>query len=253
MLEIRGLSKSFGALHVTQNVSMTLAKGERRVVLGPNGAGKTTLFNLLTGTLRPDRGEILIDGQPVTRLGVDQRARMGLSRSYQKNNLFEELTVRENLTLAAMIAERQTRSLLYAHTKNPKVAQTVAEVAEQISLTAILDLPVRSASYGDRRRLEIGLALATRPKLLLMDEPTSGVGPDMIEAFPQLIHSLPRDLTILIIEHDFDLGFEVADRVTVLNYGEVVFEGDPDQTRASSVVKEIYLGDWEDSGGSADA
>ncbi len=246
MLEVRKLNKSFGALNVTKNVSLTLTKGERRVVLGPNGAGKTTLFNLVAGTLSPDSGDILVDGAPVTRFTADKRARLGMSRSYQKNNLFEDLTIRENLTLAAMIAQGRTRSLIRPHHAAPEVVDCVEQVAAQVNLDRILDKPVRGASYGDRRRLEIGLALATRPKILLLDEPTSGVGPDMIEAFPRLLSDLPRDLTMLIIEHDFDLGFDIADRVTVLNYGEVVFEGDPDQTRASPVVKEIYLGDWED-------
>ncbi len=182
----------------------------------------------------------------VTGLSTDKRARLGMTRSYQKNNLFEDLTIRENLTLAAMIAQGRTGSLIRPQHAAPEVADCVAEVAVQVSLDRILDKPVRGASYGDRRRLEIGLALATRPKILLLDEPTSGVGPDMIEAFPRLLNALPRDLTMLIIEHDFDLGFDIADRVTVLNYGEVVFEGNPDETRASPVVKEIYLGDWED-------
>lgn len=245
MLEVRNLNKSFGAIRVARDVSMRLEKGERRVVLGPNGAGKTTLFNLVAGTLKPDSGDILLDGVAVTGFPVDRRARMGMSRSYQKNNLFETLTVRENLTLAAMIARGWTGSPLSPQGARPEIVETVAEVAAQVSLTSLLDNPVRGASYGDRRRLEVGLALATRPKILLMDEPTSGVGPDMIEAFPKLIKALPRDLTILIIEHDFDLGFDVADRLTVLNYGEVVFEGDAAETRASPVVKEIYLGDWD--------
>jgi len=244
MLEVRNLDKSFGALHVTRGVSMRLEKGERRVVLGPNGAGKTTLFNLLAGTLKPDSGEILIDRTPVTGLSVERRARLGLSRSYQKNNLFESLSVRENLMLAAMVALGRAHGLLPARAADPEVAETVAEIAARVGLTELLDIPVRSASYGDRRRLEVGLALATRPKIVLLDEPTSGVGPGMIERFPKLLKSLPRDLTVLIIEHDLDLGFDIADRITVLNHGEVVFEGTPDETRASPVVKEIYLGDW---------
>ena len=245
MLEVRGLNKSFGALHVTRDVSLRLEKGERRVVLGPNGAGKTTLFNLLAGTLRPDSGAIRLDGADITRLPVERRARLGMSRSYQKNNLFEPLTVRENLALAAATARGLSFSLLRHSHDDPEIRETVDEVAAQVGLREVLDLPVSGASYGNRRQLEVGLALATRPKLLLMDEPTSGVGPGMIDAFHRLLGTLPRDLTVLIIEHDLDLGFSVADRITVLNYGEVVFEGTPDQTRASPAVREIYLGDWE--------
>jgi len=245
MLDVRNLNKSFGALHVTKDVSMRLEKGERRVVLGPNGAGKTTLFNLLAGSLKPDSGQIRLDGALVSSLSVEQRARMGMSRSYQKNNLFESLTVRENLALAITTAKGLTISPLRHHHADPEVRETIDEVASQVGLRDKLDMPVRGASYGNRRQLEVGLALATRPKMLLMDEPTSGVGPNMIDAFHKLLKTLPRDLTILIIEHDLDLGFDVADRITVLNYGEVVFEGAPEETKASPVVKEIYLGDWE--------
>ncbi len=245
MLEVRDLNKAFGGLRVSKEICMSLEKGERRVVLGPNGAGKTTLFNLLAGTLKPTSGEILLAGKPITALNVDQRARLGLSRSYQKNNLFEGLTVRENLALAVTTARGWTGSFVRRFCERAEVRETVEDVAGQVGLSALLDLPVNRASYGNRRQLEVGLALATRPKILLMDEPTSGVGPNMIDAFHGLLKTLPRDLTILIIEHDLDLGFDVADRISVLNYGEVVFEGTPEETKASPVVKEIYLGDWQ--------
>lgn len=245
MLEVVDLSKSFGGLRVTRNIAMRLEKGERRVVLGPNGAGKTTLFNLLAGTLKPTSGEIRLDGTRITDLGVAARARLGLSRSYQKNNLFEGLTIRENLALAAATAQGRGSSFFSRAHESRSVRETAEEVAEQVGLTDRLDRRVAAASYGNRRQLEVGLALATRPKLLLMDEPTSGVGPDMIDTFHQLIASLPRELTLVIIEHDLDLGFDVADRITVLNYGEVVFEGTPAETRGSDVVREIYLGDWQ--------
>ena len=245
MLEARNLRKAFGGIRVTQDVSFTLAPGERRVILGPNGAGKTTLFNLLVGTLRPDGGEVLLDGQPVTRLSVPARARRGLSRSYQRNNLFEDLGVRENLALAAAAAQGKARWLLRDSFRDPAVATRVEEVAETVALADHLDAPVRALSYGRRRQLEVGLALAARPRVLLMDEPTSGVGPDMIEGFHRLLHALPRDLTVLIIEHDMDLAFDVADRITVLNFGEVVHEGTPDETRGNPTVRDIYLGDWQ--------
>jgi ABC-type branched-subunit amino acid transport system ATPase component len=245
VLETRALCKSFGGLAVTRDVSLRLEKGERRVVLGPNGAGKTTLFNLLAGTLRADSGEVLVDGRPVTRLKVEERARLGIARSYQKNNLFEGLSVAENLGLAATVARGWTRSPVRSWDRDPEIRDLVAEVAALVGLTEVLGLSVRDASYGNRRQLEVGLALAARPRILLMDEPTSGVGPGMMEAFRALLAGLPRDLTVLIIEHDLDLGFAVADRITVLNYGEVVFEGTPEETRASQVVREIYLGDWQ--------
>ena len=247
MLEARGLSKSFGALRVVRDVSLALAPGERRVVLGPNGAGKTTLFNLLAGELAPDAGTVRLGGADVTRQPVHARARAGLARSYQKNNLLPGLTVAENLSLAAATAQRREASLLRDSFADARVRETVDEVAARVGLTELLHAPVDAIAYGPRRQLEVGLALATRPRVLLMDEPTSGVGPEMVAAFHRLLHSLPRALTVLIIEHDMDLAFDIADRVTVLNGGELVFEGSPDEARASSLLREIYLGGWADA------
>ena len=247
MLEALGLFKSFGALRVVRDVSLALAPGERRVVLGPNGAGKTTLFNLLAGELRPDAGSVLLGGADVTRLPVHARARAGLARSYQKNNLLPGLTVAENLSLAAATAQRRDASLLGDSFADPSVRETVAEVAARVGLSELMDAPVDAIAYGSRRQLEVGLALATRPRVLLMDEPTSGVGPEMAAAFHRLRHSLPRALTVVIIEHDMDLAFDIADRVSVLNGGELVFEGSPDEARASALLREIYLGGWADA------
>lgn len=246
MLEVRNLCKSFGGLQVTRHVSMKLDPGERRVILGPNGAGKTTLFNQLVGVLAPSSGDILIDGQSILGLSVPARARAGLSRSYQKNNLFENLTMRENLMLAAAAGQGKAQDIHRDSFRDSQVRDTVEDVAQQVALSDMLDMPVRLASYGSRRQLEVGLALATRPRILLMDEPTSGVGPTMIEGFHRLLQTLPGDLTVLIIEHDTDLAFRIADRITVLNFGEVVFEGTPEETRGNKVVREIYLGDWQD-------
>ena len=245
MLEVRNLSKTFGGLDVMRDVSFSLRPGERRVFLGPNGAGKTTLFNLLVGELTPTAGDIRMDGRSIRHLSVSQRARRGLSRSYQKNNLFEALTIRENLMLAASAGQNKTSWMIKDSFEDTNVRETVEEVAERVALQDMLDAPVKSASYGNRRQLEVGLALAAKPRILLMDEPTSGVGPAMIDGFHRLLHALPGELTICIIEHDMDLAFDVADRITVLNFGEVVFEGTPAQTRGNSVVRDIYLGDWQ--------
>jgi len=245
MLEAINLCKSFGSLTVTNDVSFRVEKGERRAVLGPNGAGKTTLFNLLAGQLKPTSGEIRLDGKTVTGSSVEARAKMGLARSFQKNNLFDGLTVGENLALAAAAALGQSARFVRDSIKNKCVRQVVAEVAEQVGLAGQLDAAVAHCSYGLRRQLEVGIALASRPKVLLMDEPASGAGPGMIKAFHNLLTSLPRDLTILIIEHDLDLAFDVADRITVLNYGKTVFEGTPEEVRRSPLVNEIYLGEWD--------
>ncbi|MEE3072268.1 MAG: ABC transporter ATP-binding protein [Pseudomonadota bacterium] len=247
MLELQGLDKSFGAVHVTRNVSMKLERGERRVILGPNGAGKTTLFNQIVGELTPDKGTIHLAGQDVTGLSVAGRARQGLSRSYQKNTLFDGLTVEENLGLAAAVHTGHATRLWSDSLAKPEVREIVAEVANQVNLMPYLHAKVSEVSYGVRRQLEVGVALATRPMVLLMDEPTSGVGPEMSKGFHDLLNNLPRDLTILIIEHDMDLAFDVADTITVLNYGEVVFDGLPEAARGSKLLKEIYLGSWQDA------
>lgn len=247
MLETRNLNKSFGAVHVTRNVSLKLEKGERRVILGPNGAGKTTLFNLLVGELAPDQGQILLADEEVTALPVARRARRGLSRSYQKNTLFDGLTVHENLALAASVHAGVSMTLWRDALQSSQVRSIVAEVAGQVNLKPYLNAKVSEISYGVRRQLEIGVALATKPLVLLMDEPTSGVGPEMAKGFHELLTNLPRDLTLLIIEHDMDLAFAVADSITVLNYGEVVFDGLPDAARGSKLLRDIYLGAWEDA------
>jgi branched-chain amino acid transport system ATP-binding protein len=245
MLEATGLHKSFGALKVTNGVSLRVEKGERRVLLGPNGAGKTTLFNILTGDIRPDAGSIRLAGADITALPPERRVRLGMSRSYQRNNLFDELTVRENFALAIATATGRAGSVLADPLSDPEIRAKIAKLAERVGLDAILDTKLAETSYGARRQLEVGLALASRPTVLLMDEPTSGIGPDMAKGFHALLKSLPRDLTIVIIEHDMDLALDVADRVTVLNYGQVVFEGTPAETRASALVNEIYLGSWD--------
>ena len=247
MLETRNLDKSFGAVHVTRDVSLKLERGERRVILGPNGAGKTTLFNQLVGELTPDSGTVNLAGEDVTALPVAKRARQGLLRSYQKNTLFDGLTVEENLGLAAAIHTGNATTLWSDSLGKAEVREIVKDVANQVDLMPFLHAKVSQISYGVRRQLEVGVALATRPLVLLMDEPTSGVGPEMAKGFHDLLNNLPRDLTLLIIEHDMDLAFDVADTITVLNYGEVVFDGLPDAARGSDLLKEIYLGSWEDA------
>ncbi len=247
MLEVSNLSKRFGALEVTKNVSMHLEKGERRVILGPNGAGKTTFFNQLVGEIIPDSGSIKVDGQEVIGWSVEKRARFGLSRSYQQNTLFDGLTIGESLGLAASVSTSKSMWFWKDALQENDVRAIVKDTAAQVDLDRYLNARVSDVSYGVRRQLEVGLALATQPRVLLMDEPTSGVGPEMIGAFHKLLGRLSRELTILIIEHDMDLAFDVADSMTVLNYGEVVFEGSPEEARESEMLQQIYLGTWEDA------
>jgi ABC-type branched-subunit amino acid transport system ATPase component len=242
MLEATGLEKSFGRIKVTNNISMRVEAGERRVILGPNGAGKTTLFGILVGEIRPTAGTITLAQRDVTRDSVAVRARLGLARSYQRNNLFDDLSVRENLALAVATSKGAAKWLLRDTLADREIGAVVEEVACLVGLADLLGSKVNAISYGARRQLEVGLALATRPRVLLMDEPTSGVGPEMIRSFERLLQSLPREITVVIIEHDMDIALEVADRVTVLNHGEIVFEGTPEETRHSDLVNEIYLG-----------
>jgi branched-chain amino acid transport system ATP-binding protein len=243
MLEVSGLSKNFGSLAVARDINLVMKKGERRAILGPNGAGKTTLFNMLSGEVTPSAGKILINGKDVTRLSPDARARAGLGRSFQRNNLFADLTVRENLVIACTVA----RNLCWVFWKPLSGLAGVRADAEQLALSVRLEnalhVMVRHLSYGSQRQLEVALALACKPSLLLLDEPTAGMSPEETLAMKRLVGGLSRELAVLLIEHDMDVVFDLADRITVLNYGQVVDEGTPDHIRKSSVVREIYLGE----------
>ncbi len=244
MLEALNLSKSFGALHVTNNITFKIAKGERRAIIGPNGAGKTTLFNLLSGELKADSGRVILAGNDVTRLKPDARARRGLGRSFQKNNLFDGLSVHHSLCLAAITALNKSKIFWRDPAADEDVIERVETTAGLIKLEDVLDTNTDTLSYGQRRQLEIGIALASRPQVLLLDEPTSGMSPEETGTMLALLQNLGRDVTMLIIEHDMDLVFSLADQVSVLNYGELVFEGSPQEARNSDEVRRIYIGEW---------
>jgi branched-chain amino acid transport system ATP-binding protein len=242
MLRAEGLQKHFGALAVTRDVSLQVAAGTRHAIIGPNGAGKTTLFNLLAGELTPSAGHIYIDGHDVTRTAVEGRARRGLARSFQKNNLFVTRTVRANLLLGD-IAGHGYGHRMWSRLSQFRAAHERAEmVAGQVGLGAVLEQPVAALSYGAQRQLEVGLTLMGKPRILLLDEPTSGMSPQETARMLALIDALPRELAVLIIEHDMDLVFAHADRITVLNYGSVLMEGTADEVRASQIVHDTYLG-----------
>jgi branched-chain amino acid transport system ATP-binding protein len=242
MLEVSGLSKNFGSLAVARNINLVLNKGERRAILGPNGAGKTTLFNMLSGELMPSAGKITVNGKDVTRASPDARARAGLGRSFQRNNLFADLTVRENLVIACTVARNRCWVFWKPLAALANVHADAEQLALGIGLEDALNVPVRHLSYGSQRQLEVGLALACKPSLLLLDEPTAGMSPDETEAMKRLVGGLSRELSVLLIEHDMDVVFDLADRITVLNYGQIVDEGTPDHIKNSAVVRDIYLG-----------
>jgi len=243
LLAIDGLSRRFGALAALNGVSLTLLPRERRAVIGPNGAGKTTLFNVITGQLVPSAGRVVFAGQSLVGLPPYAVARRGISRSFQRTNLFPRLTVIENLRLAAGADGRGSYNLLGrgAVRRGAQLARA-AEAAEAVDLAARLGDVAGSLSYGEQRQLEVGVALATRPALVLLDEPTAGMSPEETERMTRMLEGLPREVTLLIIEHDMDVVASLADRVTVLHYGEVLTEGTFDEVKADPRVYDVYLG-----------
>jgi branched-chain amino acid transport system ATP-binding protein len=242
ILVIEAVQRFFGALSAVNRVSLSIACRERRAIIGPNGAGKTTLFNLITGHLVPSGGRILFDGEPVEGLPPHVVARRGISRSFQRNNLFARLSVMENLRLAAAADGRGSYHLFGSVSRLSGPIARARDVAAAVGLSERLEEPAGRLSYGEQRQLEVGVALATSPKLLLLDEPTAGMSPDETERMTQLLLGLPREVTLLIIEHDMDVVSSLADRVSVLHYGEVLTEGSFAEVKADPRVYEVYLG-----------
>jgi branched-chain amino acid transport system ATP-binding protein len=242
LLAVDGLSRYFGALGALQGVSFAVGRAERRAIIGPNGAGKTTLFNLITGALVPSAGRVVFDGAVITGLPAHQVARRGLSRSFQRNSLFPTLSVLENLRLAAAAREGGSYDLLGSVLRLGRPLARAREVAERVGLADRLAVPAGQLSHGEQRQLEIGLALAPAPTLLLLDEPTAGMSPEETHRMTDLLLGLPRAVTLLIIEHDMDVVFSLADRITVLHGGQVLADGPPEAVRADARVYEVYLG-----------
>jgi len=242
LLATDALSRAFGALSALNRVSFEIAPRERRAIIGPNGAGKTTLFNVISGQLAPTSGRILLDGAPIGGLAPHAVARRGISRSFQRNNLFPKLAVEENLRLAAAVGAPGTWDLLGSVTRRRGPLDRAREVAHVVGLSDRLGEPAGRLSYGEQRQLEVGVALATAPRLLLLDEPTAGMSPEETGRMTRMLEALPRDVTLLIIEHDMDVVGSLADRVTVLHYGEVLTEATFAEVKADPRVYEVYLG-----------
>lgn len=236
------LFKSFGALAVTQDITAVFEPGVRYAIIGPNGAGKTTFFNLLSGNLRPDGGKIYLGNRDITRLDMTARARAGIARSFQRNNLFMDCTVRESLALACALRAREAPVFWRPMASLEASHQRADALADRVGLGPVRNIVVRELSYGSQRQLEVGLALASEPTILLLDEPTSGMSPEETSQMHQLISALPRSLTVVVIEHDMDIVLDFADRIIVLDYGRLLAEGTPTEIRNSSVVQERYLG-----------
>jgi ABC-type branched-subunit amino acid transport system ATPase component len=242
-LEARGLLKRFGALLATDNVSFILEAGARHALIGPNGAGKTTLINLLTGVLKPTEGQVLLRGRDVTALSASERVRRGLSRTFQINQLFPHLTPAESLGLA--ISERNGSGADFwrvAGTR-PAIIDEIEDLLTRFGLDAEMDQPTRKLPYGKQRLLEIALALATRPRVLLLDEPAAGVPEEEREDILAALAALPQDVAILLIEHDMDLVFNFATRISVLVAGRLLTEGEPETIAADERVRAVYLGE----------
>jgi branched-chain amino acid transport system ATP-binding protein len=243
LLTIDGLSRRFGAVSALSGVSLALSPRERRAIIGPNGAGKTTLFDVITGQLVPSGGRLVFAGQSIAGLPPHAVARRGISRSFQRTNLFPRLSVIENLRLAAGADGRGSYNLLGRGAARREVQRRRAvEAAHAVDLTQRLGDAAGSLSYGEQRQLEVGVALATSPALLLLDEPTAGMSPEETERMTRMLEGLPREVTLLIIEHDMDVVASLAERVTVLHYGEVLTEGTFDEVKADPRVYDVYLG-----------
>jgi len=241
-LSTHGLSMSFGSLVVARDIELSLPAGARYALIGPNGAGKTTLINLMTGMLTPKAGRIFLGDEDVTALEPQTRVRRGLARTFQINNLFPNLSVLDNIVLAVQAHERSKFSFLKPMSSYRSIYTRSETLMADWDLTDKSDDLVRNLSYGDQRVLEIVMALAQRPRLLLLDEPTGGLSPDETATVTTMLKQLPEDITVLLIEHDMDVAFAMADRVTVFYVGQVLVEGTPDEVRNNARVQEIYLG-----------
>jgi len=239
MIETRDLRREFGGIKALAGVSLKVAQGERRAIIGPNGAGKTTLFNVLTGELEPTAGEVRLAGENVTGRRPHELARRGVGRMYQRNELFDPLPARENVAIAVAAAAGPYRPF-----RSPPPSELVAadELLERVGLGGRQATPARALSHGERRQLELAVALARRPRVLLLDEPTAGMSPAETARITELIASLDRSLTLVIVEHDMDVVFRLAERITVLHEGRVIAEGTPAQVRGDTLVNEVYLG-----------
>jgi branched-chain amino acid transport system ATP-binding protein len=246
ILETRGLYHDFSGLAVLYDVNLEVRAGERHAVIGPNGAGKTTLFNVITGTYRPGKGQVVFKGQDVTGARPYQLMRLGMGRSFQLTSTFDRMTTFQNIRLGILSKKKARFNLFRLVDRMGDITRETMEVLKRINLEGEKDYPAGVLSYGKHRSLEISLALATDPDLVLLDEPTAGMSRDETRNAVELIRRLTQGKTVVIIEHDMEVVFSLADRITVLHYGEILTTGTPDEIRQNQAVKDAYLGDLED-------
>jgi branched-chain amino acid transport system ATP-binding protein len=239
-LQIKDLKKAFGGLPAINGVSLEVAAGERRLIIGPNGAGKTTLFNLVTGDLPADTGSIVLFGNEITRLSTHRRVHRGLARTYQIITLFPHDTLEHNIMLS-LLGLSGTRWNAFSSLEKAFYGEA-QEVLERVGLQALAKRPVSEVSYGEKRRVEIAMALAQKPRLLLLDEPLAGLSREERASVKALIAQIPREVTVVMIEHDMDTALDMAERITLLHYGSVIVEGSRAEVVANPKTREIYLG-----------
>jgi branched-chain amino acid transport system ATP-binding protein len=249
LLETDGLVKRFGGLTATDDVNVSIEQGERVSLIGPNGAGKSTIINLITRRLDPTEGDIRFKGQSILGLDPHEVVQRGMSKSFQQASIFPTLTVRQNARVAALAAEHGSFRLNFLRHRDRfgEVEDVARETLESVGLWDQRDSPAEDLPYGDKRRLEIGIALAAEPDMLLMDEPTAGMSPEETHATVDLIEEVKeeRGLTFLLVEHDMEIVFRVSDRIVVLNRGSVIAEGPPEEIRENPAVQDAYLGGVE--------
>ena len=245
ILETKSLWKNFGSLSAVAGVDLQFKKRELASVIGPNGAGKTTLFNLITGKLKPSQGGVYFQGEEITGLKPHRIARIGISRIFQITNLFPELTAYENIRVAVLANLRETKRILTLDNKLENANEETDRIIELIGLADKKDAQCGVLSHGDQRLIEVGLALAINPTLLLLDEPTGGMGPEETDDMVHFIRDLNerQDITILLVEHDMSVVFSVSERIVVMHQGTVIADGIPDKIRENEKVKEAYLGE----------
>ena len=246
ILRTEDLVKRFGQFTATDHVNLEVERGEFRSIIGPNGAGKTTLFNLITGALPVTDGAVYFDGEDITELSPSERVRRGIGRSFQISNIFGGLSVRENVRLAAQSYDRDrynfVESLFKTTDRYDEINERTDRILQRIGLEHVADETAETLAYGDKRRLEIGVVLATEPELVLFDEPTAGMSVEETQETIDLIEEVLVDQTLLLIEHDIELVMELSDRITVLNQGEILAEGTPDEISGNQDVQDAYLG-----------
>ena len=241
-LEVVNLTKAFGGLVVTQGVSLAIRPGERRLIIGPNGAGKTTLFHQISGDLRPNSGQIRLFGTDITQLTPYKRAHFGLSRTYQIITLFTGDTLQHNVTLG-LLGLRSARWQMWRPLSHyGDLATEARRTLDAVGLLHLADHPVSDIAYGEKRRVELAMALAQNPRVLLLDEPLAGLSNTERSQIKSLIASIPRETTVIMIEHDMDTALDLAETVTLLNYGRVIVDGDRDTVIADERTREVYLG-----------